>query len=155
MWKCLSSVDAFVDSAVACFASRRRFTLLKLPTAKSKVSSARFFNCRLRLEYLLPMLLELLHLPFGKLKSNVLNFALSLCLRLSAACGVIPIVFAACFIWMPESPQYLLGRNKEEQAEKSLQWFRGNDYDIKEELDIMKSSVEESMRNQVRFLKFS
>jgi len=72
-----------------------------------------------------------------------------ICFRLSVFCGIIPIVFAACFIWAPETPQYLLKRNKPEEAEKALQWFRGQNYDVKNELDDMKCSVELASNNKV------
>jgi hypothetical protein len=65
------------------------------------------------------------------------------------ASGIVPIVFAACFFFMPETPQYLLKRNKYEQAKKSLQWFRGNGCNIEDELESMKDAVEESERNKV------
>lgn len=61
-----------------------------------------------------------------------------------------PIIFATCFIWMPETPQYLLTRGKEEQAEKSLQYFRGGNFDIKNELEKMKDDVGQQIKNQVR-----
>jgi Sugar (and other) transporter len=61
-----------------------------------------------------------------------------------------PIVFAACFIWMPETPQYLLMRGKEAQAEKSLQYFRGKNCDVKTELGKMKDDVDQQKKNKAR-----
>ena len=37
-------------------------------------------------------------------------------------------------LFVPESPVYLLAQNKREEAEKSMQWFRGSKYDISEEI---------------------
>jgi hypothetical protein len=62
--------------------------------------------------------------------------------------GIVPIIFAACFIWMPESPQYLLKRGKEHEAKKSLQFFRGKNCDIKNELDEMKDDLDQQMKNK-------
>lgn len=71
---------------------------------------------------------------------------------MSIISGIVPIVFAACFIWMPETPQYLLKRGKEDEAEKSLQYFRGKDCDIKNELDEMKDDVDQQMKNKASTL---
>jgi facilitated trehalose transporter len=59
-----------------------------------------------------------------------------------------PIIFAACFLWMPETPQYLLMRGKEEQAEESLQYFRGKNVDVKNELAKLKEDVDQQMKNK-------
>ena len=36
---------------------------------------------------------------------------------------------------MPESPVFLLSKGKEKAARKSLQWLRGIEYDIEEEIE--------------------
>lgn len=69
--------------------------------------------------------------------------------------GIVPIVFAACFIWMPETPQYLIKKGKEDQAEKSLQYFRGKNFDIKHELDEMKDDIDQQMKNKATHLAVS
>ncbi|XP_065077609.1 facilitated trehalose transporter Tret1-like [Ochlerotatus camptorhynchus] len=61
-----------------------------------------------------------------------------------------PAIFLLCFVWMPESPYYLLGKNKDEQAEKSLAWFRRSTK-VSEELAIMKASVERSNQEKGSF----
>ncbi|XP_055589335.1 facilitated trehalose transporter Tret1-like [Uranotaenia lowii] len=54
-----------------------------------------------------------------------------------------PVIFVVCYIWMPESPYYLLGKNKDAKAEKSLSWLRRLK-DVSDELQAMKRSVESS-----------
>ena len=47
-----------------------------------------------------------------------------------------------CMFFMPESPYALLQKGKEEQGAKSLQWLRGKKYDITDDLDQMKRTVQ-------------
>ncbi|KXJ77384.1 facilitated trehalose transporter Tret1-like [Aedes albopictus] len=54
-----------------------------------------------------------------------------------------PALFLLSFMWMPETPYYLIGRNKFKQAGKSLSWLRRSSK-ISEELETMKTSVEKS-----------
>nr|CAD7260354.1 unnamed protein product [Timema shepardi] len=65
-----------------------------------------------------------------------------------ASCGL-PIVFFITFVWMPESPVYLLSRGKDEKAEKALKWLRGvspdYDYDISYEISHMKNRLDEAV----------
>ncbi|XP_065349056.1 facilitated trehalose transporter Tret1-2 homolog [Cloeon dipterum] len=70
---------------------------------------------------------------------------------LSLICAIVPIAFAACFFWMPETPQYLLRRGKVDEATKSLQWFRGAHCDIKNELEDMKNAEEQERNNKISF----
>lgn len=44
---------------------------------------------------------------------------------LSLVCGIVPLVFGAAFIFMPETPLYYLQKGKKDDAQASLQWFRG------------------------------
>ncbi len=37
--------------------------------------------------------------------------------------------------FMPESPAYLLSKDMEEEARRSLQWLRGESYDVSKELE--------------------
>ena len=45
--------------------------------------------------------------------------------------------------FMPESPYFLLSKGKEEQAINALQWLRGNNYDVQDELQQMKTILKE------------
>jgi sugar porter (SP) family MFS transporter len=71
----------------------------------------------------------------------------------SISCMLVPIIFAICFFFMPETPQYLLKINRYEEAKNSLQWFRGPDYDTKTELAEMQEVIEASLRNKTSFIQ--
>lgn len=42
---------------------------------------------------------------------------------------------------MPETPQYLLAKNRRRDAEKALRWLRGPDADLTGELEEMQKDV--------------
>lgn len=50
---------------------------------------------------------------------------------------------AVVMLFMPESPYYLLTREREEAAKKSLQWLRGKNYDISKDMLLMKATLQE------------
>ncbi|XP_047112482.1 sugar transporter ERD6-like 4 [Schistocerca piceifrons] len=55
-----------------------------------------------------------------------------------------PLLFVACFVWMPESPYYLLAVGDEAAAERALRWLRDINQDVIFELREIKKAVEES-----------
>ncbi|XP_014234032.1 facilitated trehalose transporter Tret1-like [Trichogramma pretiosum] len=62
---------------------------------------------------------------------------------LAYSCIVIPIVFLATFIWMPESPYYLIIKNRRRDAERSLtslKRYMSKD-DLEEDMDQMQKTV--------------
>lgn len=61
-------------------------------------------------------------------------------------CLPLPIIFTIVFMFLPETPYYLLMTEREEEARKVLKMFR-TDPDIEEELQSMKASVKEEMDN--------
>lgn len=66
---------------------------------------------------------------------------------------VFPIIFILTFIWMPETPYYLLAKNSPEDAEKSLLRLRGNKSPdiIEAELEKMKNFVEKKAKQKGSF----
>lgn len=64
-------------------------------------------------------------------------------------CGAIPLLFGATFVFMPESPMYLVSKGRIEEAAKSLQWLRGTQYDYTKELADLQKRNEEEKANKV------
>ncbi|KAJ8715768.1 hypothetical protein PYW07_010250 [Mythimna separata] len=67
---------------------------------------------------------------------------------LSIISAVFPVLLVAVFWWMPETPQYLLGKNRRRDAEKSLRWLRGPDADLTAELEEMQKDVDDAARQR-------
>lgn len=65
---------------------------------------------------------------------------------ISAICTAIPVLLAAWLVFMPESPMYLVGINRLDEAKNSLQWFRGPRADIGIELKAMQAAKEDQDR---------
>ncbi|KAJ9573973.1 hypothetical protein L9F63_008631 [Diploptera punctata] len=68
---------------------------------------------------------------------------------LSIAACVVPALFALTFIWMPESPVFLLSKGKTHKAQESLRWLRGissaKSQDIEKELNEMQKYINDSL----------
>jgi hypothetical protein len=62
---------------------------------------------------------------------------------LSFLCASIPIAFFIAFIFLPESPAYLMSQGKYNEAKAALRYFRGIDNNIDSEIKDLK----EQMRN--------
>ena len=56
--------------------------------------------------------------------------------------GAIPPALLLVLMYtMPETPRWLLGKNRRSEALKALRWFRGPDVDIKEECFTIESTL--------------
>lgn len=66
-------------------------------------------------------------------------------------CAILPLVFGALFIWMPETPNYWIIKNQVTKAENSLKWLRGNQYDYSDELIEMQMEHELIRQNRAGF----
>ncbi|XP_069974162.1 facilitated trehalose transporter Tret1 [Penaeus vannamei] len=62
-------------------------------------------------------------------------------------CMLPPGLLLVSMYFAKESPIFLLAKGKDEEAEKSLQFFRGKNYNIQEELKALKESIEDAQRN--------
>ncbi|KAM8711986.1 hypothetical protein ACLKA7_012494 [Drosophila subpalustris] len=70
---------------------------------------------------------------------------------LNCACAILPLIFLATFIWMPESPVYYLLWNKQLKAEKSLIWLRRQNVSL--ELFDMYVQLTKMQNEHVPFLR--
>ncbi|KMY99309.1 facilitated trehalose transporter Tret1-2 homolog isoform X1 [Drosophila simulans] len=68
---------------------------------------------------------------------------------LSIICGILPLIFGAVFFFMPESPTYLVSKDRSENAIKSIQWLRGKEYDYEPELAELRETDRETKANKV------
>lgn len=68
-------------------------------------------------------------------------------------CAVLPFIFGLAFVFMPESPIYNLKRGNKNKAMSSLQWLRGQNYDITNEINDMEKEIEDEKRNPISFMQ--
>lgn len=66
------------------------------------------------------------------------------------ACVIPVLLFIFSFIYIPESPYYLIADNDKEAAENSLKKLRASE-NVDKELDAIKKSVEESLSDKASF----
>ncbi|XP_049828315.1 facilitated trehalose transporter Tret1-like [Schistocerca gregaria] len=61
----------------------------------------------------------------------------------AAICAILPVIFFITFVWMPESPYFLLMRRREQDAVKTLQKIKGNlsPEELKVELEMMHDCI--------------
>lgn len=68
---------------------------------------------------------------------------------LSIICGCFPLIFGVVFIFMPESPLYLVSKNLTADAIKSLQWLRGSQYECSAEISELQAQHNENVQNKI------
>lgn len=88
-----------------------------------------------------------LMLTVGILFVYVLGSGVSLFV-LNIICLVIPIVFGATFVFMPETPLYLVSKGRDDEAVKALKWLRGSGYDYSGELSELQAEHREKEASQ-------
>lgn len=57
---------------------------------------------------------------------------------MNVICSIFPIIFGAFFFFMPESPVYLVSKNRLAEAAKALKWLRGKNYEPQAEIEQLK-----------------
>uniref|UniRef100_A0A1Y1MRV1 Major facilitator superfamily (MFS) profile domain-containing protein n=1 Tax=Photinus pyralis TaxID=7054 RepID=A0A1Y1MRV1_PHOPY len=87
---------------------------------------------------------------FGILLANVLGSYLSVTLA-ALISSVLPAVCLITFIWMPESPYYLLMKENDDEARKSMEIFHGKG-NIENELERMAKEVKEHNASNGRWV---
>lgn len=95
---------------------------------------------------LLSSLIQVMYI-FGQLTFNVFGNLLSIDIA-AYVCGVIPVLQIVTFLFMPESPYYLLMKNRDSDAEKSLRKLN-NGVDIDGTLKEMVNSINEQRASKV------
>lgn len=70
----------------------------------------------------------------------------------SIICGVLPLAFAVTFVFMPESPFYLISKNRKEDAIKSLKKLRGEQYDFSNEFNELQHQHDKDVNNKISIL---
>lgn len=66
---------------------------------------------------------------------------------------IIQITYILCFLWLPESPYYLLTKNQSEKARKNLIRLRGHT-NVQQEFDQMTSLVQYNQKKRITFKEF-
>lgn len=69
---------------------------------------------------------------------------------LNTISSVLPVLFTVMFLWVPESPYYLLKRGRKVDADACLQWYR-RETDVVTELQQMELNVRKDMENKATF----
>ncbi|CAL7946280.1 unnamed protein product [Xylocopa violacea] len=59
-------------------------------------------------------------------------------------CALFIVLFLVTFYWMPESPVWLVGQGRKQEAVRALEKLRGPRYDPKQELNEIQKAAEES-----------
>lgn len=86
---------------------------------------------------------------FGILLINIMGSHLSITFT-AILSSLLPILSILTFVWMPESPYYLLMKGNEKSARKSLQTFRGLN-DVESELNRISKALKVQMENTSKF----
>lgn len=95
-----------------------------------------------------------LNIAIGVLLATIFGKYLELQIY-TVVCGVIPLVFGCTFIFMPETPTYLLKKGNLEGAKKSLSILRGPNYNVDEEIHEIQLSLQEKGNISLKIIKES
>ena len=64
--------------------------------------------------------------------------------QLALVCGAAPLMLLVTVQYSPETPSYLMYSGKQDQAQRSLQWLRGGEVDVSEELAVIQINIDKS-----------
>ncbi|XP_045506487.1 facilitated trehalose transporter Tret1-like [Colias croceus] len=105
-------------------------------------------------KHILPALANFFHVHFacGILFGYIIGMVQSTS-WLSFLCASIPVGFFVAFLFLPESPAYLMSQGKFGEAKTALRYFRGIDNDIDAEIKSLKEYIRNYGKNKVTFRK--
>ncbi|XP_038219545.1 facilitated trehalose transporter Tret1-like [Zerene cesonia] len=105
-------------------------------------------------KHILPALANFYHVHFacGILFGYIIGMVQSTS-WLSFLCASIPVGFFVAFLFLPESPAYLMSQGKFGEAKAALRYFRGIDNDIDAEIKSLKEYIRNYGKNKVTFKK--
>ena len=63
------------------------------------------------------------------------------------------VLMSVAMFFMPESPYYLISKDKMEDAKKSLTWLRGSDYDITKDIGELHTTYQDQSKTGTVSLK--
>lgn len=63
--------------------------------------------------------------------------------------GLVPIIFAIIFYFMPESPAFLVFKQREQEARQALKWLRGRSYSPSAEIAELRREIDENRKTKV------
>ncbi|XP_076051174.1 facilitated trehalose transporter Tret1-2 homolog [Oratosquilla oratoria] len=55
---------------------------------------------------------------------------------------IIPVIFVAMMLFVPETPRWYVSKERYEDAQQSLRWLRGSAWDVEEELYAIRANME-------------
>jgi hypothetical protein len=61
-------------------------------------------------------------------------------------CLTISVMMSVVMFFMPETPYYLITKGKVEQAEKSMSWLRGKQYDTTKEMGELLATYQDQIK---------
>lgn len=93
-----------------------------------------------------------LMITIGILFSYVIGSYTSV-LTFNLLCTCIPIVFGIIFFFMPESPNFLVVKGRNDEARQALIRLRGSTYDVETELNSLKYKSEQSQSRNMSFFQ--
>ena len=93
-----------------------------------------------------------INVKVGVLFVYILGASTSL-IVMNIICGGIVILYAVAFIFLPETPMYLMTKGKVEETKQSLRRLRGSSYNYDNELAEIQEEINEMETSKLSFLQ--
>jgi SP family facilitated glucose transporter-like MFS transporter 8 len=72
---------------------------------------------------------------------------------MNSICGALVILFTIIFMFVPETPMYLVGKSELDRAKLSIKYLRGNSYDAQKEITELQRQFNEIESTKVSFVQ--